>query len=186
MDAKEIADYLTLLFENTRAPGPMVHLVAEPGDERDAVVQAFLEGIGGGHFVTPGRAPDQPMGFEMILAMLEESANLAAEDLATLVELGVNLEGIRQEALARGGAFVLVTEDVDSFFGAQLEVDPRAVVRFQVRRNELRAAPLSEWDRGYMRIPRSGGRPEFLSRDANLAREVSRAARTIVESALDD
>lgn len=185
MTPSEIASYLVLLLRSTHASSPFLHLVASPGAERDSVISAFLGQIGGGHFLTPRRAPDHRLSFETVLALLRKSPNVAIEDGHFLVRLGISVEAIRREVATRNGAFLIVSDDVSGLDDLGLEGDPRGVVRALLRPADLRVAVAADWQRGQIRIPRDGSRPEFLSRDSGLGARVQRLAGALIQDIIE-
>lgn len=172
MKPDEIAAYISLLLQNTHAAEAMLHLVMEPGRERDRVLRALFEAHGGGHVVSPRRSPAAPLSFELVLGLLSRAPGLAIEAPETLPPLGINIEALRRESLMRGGLFVIIHASPPDILDLGLEVDPRAQVRVQVGAAELRAATAADWSRGWLRIPRDGTRPGFVARDRALGERV--------------
>lgn len=185
MTPQEIAEYALFLLEKTPGRETVLQLVMAPGDERDAVLTGLIHGLGGGHVIAPARNPAAPFVFEAALGLLEQSPVLALEGARAIRERGINPEAIRQETLVRQGRLVLVGDNREELEEFRLELNPRSIVQFEVTTGELRVAPAADRARGYLRIPRSGGRPEFVAIDRDLGSRVADLAGRIVDDALN-
>lgn len=182
MAPSEIASYLALLLRSAQTKSPLLQFVAEPGAERDHVIAALLDQLGGGFFLTPGRAPHDPLSFEKVLALLRIASNLAIEDAPVLSRLGISVEALRREVLIRQGTLIIVSADDSELDGLRLEGNPRGIIRARLGPADLRVALTADWDRGQIRIPRDGCRPELVTRDVALRTRVGALVDALIQA----